>query len=514
MSNGDRPSLIAQVVGLTLAICGGGMVTSAVVELTYGDTRDWIALLAIGTVTTATGLIIRELTSVPDRTPRLDVFVAVTSAWVVMAFVGALPYLLTGTLTELDQALFESVSGFTTTGATVLQAAASDPTTFDASLGLLFWRSTSQWLGGMGVIVLVVAVLPSVGTWGMGLLQAEAPGPKGERLTPKVRDTAQHLWAVYIVFTVAVIAAYLLAGMNLYDAVSHSFTTVSTGGFSRHTLSIRHFDSAIVEWVAIAAMFIAGTSFTLLYRLARRKAGPLLKSIEFRLYVLLVLSAALIVFFAAGPEHRTPTGFRDALFTVVAIVSTTGYGTADFAGTWAASAQAVLLILMPIGAMAGSTAGGVKLIRVLAVASLAHRETLGQLHQNLVRPVRVGADTVDDVVTNRVVGFLILTLAAFGGGGLLIALTGSDIVTAFSASATTIGNVGPGLSEVGPRSDFTGLNPFARLVCVANMLLGRLEIYPILLALVRLPIPRARPTLARLFRRPARFGSALDRMRR
>ncbi len=510
MANGNRPSLIAQVVGLTLAICGGGMVTSAVVEIVYGNTADWIALLGVGAITTATGLITRELTSVPDRTPRLDVFVAVTSAWVVMAFVGAVPYLLTGTLTALDQALFESVSGFTTTGATVLQAAASDPTTFEASVGLLFWRSTTQWLGGMGVIVLIVAVLPSVGTWGMGLLQAEAPGPTGERLTPKVRDTAQHLWAVYIVFTVLVIIGYLLAGMNLYDAVSHSFTTVSTGGFSRHTLSIRHFDSALIEWVSVAAMFVAGTSFTLLYRLARGKTGPLLKSIEFRLYVQLVLAATFVVFLTAGPDHRTLTGFRDAMFTVVSIVSTTGYGTADFVGSWAPAAQAVLLVLMPIGAMAGSTAGGVKLIRVLAVASLAHRETLGQLHQNLIRPVRVGGDTVDDVVTNRVVGFLILTLAAFGGGGLLIALTGSDIITAFSASATTIGNVGPGLAEVGPRSDFAGLTPFARLVCVANMLLGRLEIYPILLALVKLPIPRARPTMARLFRRPNRFGSGLD----
>lgn len=499
----SRPSLIAQVVGLTLAICGGGLLTSGFVEIIYGDTRDWLVLGAFGALVGGAGVVTRYLTEVPARSQRLDVFVAVTSAWVAMSIVGAVPYLLTGALSDVDHALFESVSGFTTTGATVLQASPVDPTTFDASVGLLFWRSTTQWLGGMGVIVLVVAVLPSVGTWGMGLIQAEAPGPTGERLTPKVRDTAQHLWAVYIVFTMLVVVAYLLAGMNLYDAVSHSFTTVSTGGFSRHTLSMRHFDSAIIEWVAVVSMFVAGTSFTLLYRLARGKAGPFLRSIEFRLYVLLVLVSSAVVFVAAGPEHHTATGVRDAMFTVIAIVSTTGYGTADFVGSWAPSAQAVLLVLMPIGAMAGSTAGGVKLIRVLAVASLAHRETLGQLHQNLIRPVRVGSDTVDEVVTNRVVGFLILTLAAFGGGGLLISLTGSDILTSFSASATTIGNVGPGLGEVGPRSDFAGLTPFARLVCVANMLLGRLEIYPILLALVKLPIPRLRPTLARLSRRRA-----------
>ena len=496
---GTRSSLVAQIVGLTLAFCGAGMTLSALVEVVYGDTGDWKVLGLVGLASAAVGYGSRALTSVPDRILRLDVFVSVTSAWIAMAVVGAIPYLLTGAITDLDRAMFESVSGFTTTGATVIQAG-SDPTVFDVSVGLLFWRSVTQWLGGMGVIVLVVAVLPSVGSWGMGLLEAEAPGPTGERLTPRVTHTAQHLWAFYIGFTVLTFLGYLLAGMNLYDASSHALTTVSTGGFSRYTLSIAHFDSAAVEWVAIAAMFVAGSSFTLLYRLVRGKPGPLLRSVEFRLYVAVVAVATMLVFLAAGAEHRTAVGLRNALFTVTSVVSTTGYGTADFVGEWAPSAQAVLLILMPVGAMAGSTAGGVKLVRVLAVASLAHRETLAQLHPQLVRPVRVGASLIDDRVVDRVVGFLILVLAAFGGGGLLIALTGVDIVTAFSASATTLGNVGPGLGDVGPRSDFAGLSVLARLVCIANMLLGRLEIYPILLALVKLPVPRLRPALARMFR--------------
>jgi trk system potassium uptake protein TrkH len=503
-----RPSLIAQVIGLTLAFCGAGMALSALVEVVYGDTSDWQILGLVGVATAAVGYGLRTLTEVPDRILRLDVFASVTSAWLAMGAVGAIPYLLTGTITGLDTALFETISGFTTTGATVLPAAA-DPAVFDASVGLLFWRSVTQWLGGMGVIVLVVAVLPSVGSWGMGLLEAEAPGPTGERLTPRVTHTAQHLWAFYLGFTVLTLIGYLIAGMNLYDASSHALTTVSTGGFSRYTLSIAHFESAAVEWVAIAAMFVAGSSFTLLYRLIRGKPGPLLRSIEFRLYVAVVSLATVLVFMSAGAEHRTGVGVRNALFTVTSVVSTTGYGTADFVGEWMPAAQAVLLILMPVGAMAGSTAGGVKLVRVLAVASLAHRESLAQLHPQLVRPVRVGSGLIDDRVVDRVVGFLILVLAAFGGGGLLIALTGVDIVTAFSASATTLGNVGPGLGDVGPRSDFAGLSVFARLVCMGNMLLGRLEIYPILLALVKLPIPRLRPALARIFRRQSdlRLGS-------
>ncbi|MDH3295068.1 MAG: TrkH family potassium uptake protein [Acidimicrobiia bacterium] len=500
----SRPSLIAQVIGLTLAFCGAGMTLSALVEVAYGDTGDWRILGISGLATAAVGYGLRTLTSVPDRILRLDVFVSVTSAWLAMAVVGAIPYVLTGSITDLDRAMFESVSGFTTTGATVLRSG-TDPTVFDASVGLLFWRSVTQWLGGMGVIVLVVAVLPSVGSWGMGLLEAEAPGPTGERLTPRVTHTAQHLWAFYVGFTVLTLAGYLAAGMGLYDAASHALTTVSTGGFSRYTMSIAHFESAAVELVATAAMFIAGSSFTLLYRLVRGKPGPLIRSVEFRLYVTVVALATLLVFFAAGPEHRTGEGFRNALFTVASVVSTTGYGTADFVGEWAPSAQAVLLILMPVGAMAGSTAGGVKLVRVLAVASLAHRETLAQLHPRLIRPVRVGAGLIDERIVDRVVGFLILVLAAFGGGGLLIALTGVDIVTAFSASATTLGNVGPGLGDVGPRSDFADLTLFAKLVCMANMLLGRLEIYPILLALVKLPIPRLRPALARVFRHSTDF---------
>jgi len=499
MASRSRPSLVAQIVGLTLAFCGAGMTLSALVEVIYGDTSDWQVLGLAGLISAALGYAMRTLTSVPDRILRLDVFVSVTSAWLAMAAVGAIPFLLTGTITSLDMAVFESVSGFTTTGATVLRSG-SDPTVFDASVGLLFWRSVTQWLGGMGVIVLVVAVLPSVGSWGMGLLEAEAPGPTGERLTPRVTHTAQHLWAFYLGFTVLTFLGYLIAGMNVYDAASHALTTVSTGGFSRYTLSMAHFESAAVEWVAIMAMFIAGSSFTLLYRLVRGKPGPLLRSVEFRLYVAVVAAATTIVFFSAGAEHLSSVGFRNSLFTVLAVVSTTGYGTADFVGEWAPAAQSVLLILMPVGAMAGSTAGGVKLVRVLAVASLAHRETLAQLHPQLVRPVRVGTTLIDDRVVNRVVGFLILVLAAFGGGGLLIALTGEDIVTAFSASATTLGNVGPGLGDVGPRSDFAGLTVFARLVCVANMLLGRLEIYPILLALVKLPVPGLRPALSRVFR--------------
>ncbi|MEM7140736.1 MAG: TrkH family potassium uptake protein [Actinomycetota bacterium] len=483
-----RPTLVGHLVGLSLAVCGVGIVGSSFVELANGGPHVG-TMLATGATIAGVGYGSWRVTRVPDRIGRRDVFVAVTVAWVAMALAGATPYWVTGTLDSVDDAVFEAVAGFTTTGATVLRPieAASD--------GILFWRSITQWLGGMGVIVLVVAVLPTVGSGGMHLLEAEAPGEKGERLTPRVTQTAQRLWWVYLGFTVIVALAYLVAGMDAYDATVHSFTTVSTGGFSSYNASLGHFDSAAIEWIAIVAMFLAGTSFTLLYRLLRGKPGPLLRSVEFRLYCMVVALAVLIVFIAAGGE-RSLEQLRASVFVVVSVVSTTGYATADYA-LWDQGAQAVVLVLIPLGAMAGSTAGGVKMLRVLAIASFAHREALRQMHPTLVRPVRIGSQTLDDRIANKVVGFFILTLAAFGGSGLLIALSGTDPLTAFSSAATLFGNVGPGLGDVGPTEDFANLPRFGRGIGIATMLLGRLEIYPVLIALAAIPLGPAPRVLRR-----------------
>jgi len=276
--------------------------------------------------------------------------------------------------------------------------------------------------------------------------------------------------------------AYVAAGMSVYDGVAHSFTTVSTGGFSPYSRSLGHFDSAVIEWIAIVAMFIAGSSFTLIYRLIRGQAGPFLRSKEFHLYALLVFSVAAVLFVVNDATGSVADRVRGAFFATTTVTSTTGYATDDY-GSWSQGAQAVILLLLPIGAMAGSTAGGVKLVRVLAVGSYAHREALRHLHPRLVRPVRVGGGVMPDRTANKIVGFLILALATFGGGAIAIALTGADIVTSFSAAATAFGNVGPGLGDVGPASDFLELPRLARWVTMVQMLLGRLEIYPVILAL-------------------------------
>ncbi len=480
-------NLLVHVCGLTVFVTGLGITASGFVELITTN-RHLMALIVPGVLLTLVGFALWQLSATPSRIQVVDVFVTVTGSWVVISVLGALPYLFSGTLDRIDYALFEAISGFTTTGATVLRPIE------DASQGILFWRSLTQWMGGMGVIVLVVAVLPTVGAGGMDLLQAEAPGPTGERLTPRVRNTARRLWALYLGFTAAVIVAYLIAGMSLYDAVCHSFTTVSTGGFSPYNASIHHFDSGPIEWIAIVAMFIAGTSFTLIYRAIRGKPGSLLQSTEFRLYVGVVTVATVIMLFSAGTEIGGWDGFRDALFTVNAIVSTTGYATADF-NLWGDAAKAVILLLMPLGGMAGSTAGGVKMIRLLAVGSFARREALRQLHPQIVRPVRIGSTTLSDAIAFRVLGFLVLALSIFGAAAMLIAISGADMVTAFSAAATSLGNVGPGLDAIGPTEDFRNLPTAALPVVFVTMILGRLEIYPVVLAL--LAFSRASPATLR-----------------
>lgn len=479
-----RPTLTGHIVSLTTFVVGLGILLAGMVDVVDGG-PDILVLLATGLVMAVVGGVAWRSTITPKRIRVLDVFTAVTVTWVVIALLGAIPYLLTGHFTRFDDALFESISGFTTTGATVT-------TDIEAtSKGLLFWRSTTQWMGGMGVIVLVVAVLPTVGSGGMNLLEAEAPGPTGERLTPRVRETARRLWAVYLGFTAILAALYCLAGMSIYDGVSHSFTTVSTGGFSPYQASMGHFESDVIQWLAVVGMFLAGGSFTLYWRAIRGNPKPLLVSTEFRVYILVVLAITLWAFVTSGNGGAEAAGFRDSLFTTLSTVTTTGYVSAEY-GLWSPTAQSLLLMALPIGAMAGSTAGGIKLIRVMAAASFAHREALKHLHPKLVRPVRVGNGILPDDVAGKVVGFLLLALVIFGGGSFFIAATGPDLITSFSASATALGNVGPGLGDLDHTGDFTAIPALGRAIAMLQMLLGRLEIYPVILALsvITLRLPR------------------------
>lgn len=481
---GRYESLPIHVAALASVVAGIGMLIGALVEAIDGG-PDLAALVACGVPVVVIATLLWRLTVLPERIRALDVFVTVTLAWVLLAAVGAIPYLATGRLPAVDQAFFESISGFTTTGATVLAPVS------DTSQGLLMYRAITQWIGGMGVVVLVIAILPTVGSGAMSLMQAEAPGPTGERLTPRVRQTARNLWLFYIGLSVAVLVAYLLAGMSLYDGFAHTFTTVSTGGFSPHNASLRHFDSAMIEWIAIIAMFTAGGSFALYLRALRGSVGPLVRSVELRAYGAAVIVAVVLIWATAGAVGSVEQQLRDVLFSVVSIMTTTGYTTVDYA-LWSDAAQMVILLALPFGAMAGSTAGGIKFVRVIAMASYAHRAALGQLHPTLVRPVRVGSVTMHEDVARRVVGFMAMATLILGLGALAIAVAGADLITALSASLSSFANVGPGLGGISPSGDYLALSGWARLVTMAQMLLGRLEIFPVILALSVVTLRRRR----------------------
>ena len=475
-----RRSTVGHVVGLVLIIGGVGMAVSGGVDA-IGGGPDAAELVGCGAGVGLAGLVLHWMTQLPNRIPNASVFAAVTASWLVLSLASTLPYLLTGTFDRFDDALFESVSGLTTTGASVLVPIEGN------SSGILFWRSMTQWFGGMGVVVLVVAVLSALRIGGLELLQAEAPGPADPRLDPRVRQSARRLWGLYGGFTAGIAAVYLVGGMSVFDAVNHSFTTISTGGFSTHDASFAYFDSAFLEWAATVAMFMAGVNFALYWHVLRGKPGALLRSPLMRWYTGIVLSVVAAAIFSNWAEFGFGHGVaREAAFSVVATATTTGYALADYT-LWAVALQALLLGLMAIGAMAGSTGGGFKVIRFAVILDYARRELRRSLHRRLVRPLRIGRDSVEEPTVSRIMGFTVMFLMLVIVGSVGIAAFGADLVTAASAATSSMGNVGPGLGAIGPTETYLALEPGARGITMGLMLLGRLEIFPVLLAAAAIP---------------------------
>ncbi|MBW3548233.1 MAG: TrkH family potassium uptake protein [Actinobacteria bacterium] len=475
-----RPvSAVANVVGFALVFTAAGLaVCSAVELLTDDEAVVALAVPALLSVVLGTGL--WKGTRVPDRVSAASAFAAVGWTWIAISAVGALPFWWSGMLPALDDALFESVSGFTGTGATVLTPIEGN------GAGLLLWRQATQWYGGMGVIVLAVAVLPLLGVGGFELLRAESPGPTSDRLAPRVRDTARRLWMVYLGLTVLIVVALFLTGLSPYDAVAHAMTTVSTGGFSNYDASIAAFDSAVVEGVLIVSMFAGAVSFALWWQVLRG-AGPraLARSSELRTFVtvIAVAIAFVTVVLALDTGLGVVSALRGAAFTVVATMSTTGYATVDFA-LWPAAGQLVVLGLMVSGGMAGSTSGAMKLFRVQVMVAHARREMRHLLHPSAVLPVKLSGHVVADPIVSRIVGFFVLYVVLAMLGTVLLAALGADLVTAASAITSAIGAYGPALGDVGPTTTYLNLDRPSRAVLVVYMLLGRLELFTLLLMFV------------------------------
>lgn len=464
---------VTHLVCTLLLGVAAAMAIAAAVGLLLRDGS--FAPLALATLTTAAvGAGGRVLTHVPEDINFREAFLTVTFAWTAVAVFGALPYVLSNAIPAPAEALFESMSGFTTTGSSVLaDIEAVQP-------GILFWRSLTQWLGGMGFIVLGVAILPYLGVGGMQLFRLEAPGPTADRLRPRIRETAKLLWLVYAGLTVLLTALYVFGGMTFLDAVNHALTTMPTGGFSTRNASMAAF-SPYIQWVTILFMFLAGTSFTLHYRTLTRTRNAYLGDPEWRLYAAIVLAAtAIVAALTYAPGAPIEQTIRDATFQVVSIITTTGFASADYV-LWAPASQILLFLLFFLGGMAGSTAGGMKMIRVLLVLKHAWMEIRKQLHPRAVFVPKVGGRPVHEHIMLNVLGFVLIYMMLFGVGTFAIAMLGYSLPASAGAAATAISNVGPGLAELGPMANFSEMQWQGDIVLTFLMLAGRLEIYTVLL---------------------------------
>ncbi len=454
---------------------GAALALAALVSLGYGE-PETLAFLAAAIIAFGTGFVAFRRTRLERDLTVREGYAVVGLAWITVGVAGAAPYLLAGVLSSPAAALFESVSGFTTTGASVFSDIESLPR------GILFWRSATQWLGGMGIVLLGIAILPFLGVGGMQLYRAEVPGPTKERLTPRIRQTATTLWYVYAGLTGLQIVLYLLGGMSIFDAVNHAFTTLSTGGFSTRDASFAAFESPYLQYVTVLFMYLAGLNFTLHYRLTR---GQLRyhRDAEWRFFTG-ALAVATLVVLAIVVAGRGPGGIerslRDALFQVTSIATTTGFVTADYE-RWAPSAQLVLLGLMFMGGMAGSTAGGMKAMRVRLLLRHGLTELKRSIHPRAVIVARLGSQPVRESTFLRVLAFGMFFVGLFAAGAFALTLLGHDLVTAIGASAASLGNIGPGLGEVGALDNYGWMGPWSHLVLVFLMLAGRLELFTILL---------------------------------
>jgi trk system potassium uptake protein TrkH len=404
-----------------------------------------------------------------------DGFAVVVFSWLGLALLGALPYYFSGVMDSFVDCIFESMSGFTTTGSTILTRVEILPPS------VLFWRALTHWLGGMGIIVLTLAILPLLGIGGMQLFQAEMPGPTKDRLAPRIQDTARILWSVYVLLTAAEVLLLMLGGLSFFDAVCHAFATLATGGFSTHTASVGFFNSTYVDSVIIFFMFMAGVNFSLHYQGLRGRISSYWRNEEFRFYLSLTALSILIIILANivyGTYESISETVQTGFFQVVSILTTTGFGTADF-DQWPPVCKILLVSLMFVGGCAGSTGGGIKHVRLLLFFKYARLQLRNLVHPQAVGAIKLGKVKVPREVLISILGFFALYVAFFFLATLVVTALGVDIVTGSTAVVATLNNIGPGLHLVGPTQHYGHLPPLAKVVLTFCMLAGRLELYTV-----------------------------------
>lgn len=469
---------IFHILGL-LMILNGIFMASILPVCWIQESGDFNDLLISAAISANLGALIWFLTRKTKRElSKRDGYLVVTFGWIILGLTGAVPFLLSGAIPSIPSAIFETISGYTTTGASILNDIESLPA------GLMLWRSMTQWIGGMGIIVLTIALLPLFGVGGVELFMAEAPGPSSGKIHPKITDTAKRLWIIYVLLTACEAVLLKLAGMSWLDAVNHSFTTMSTGGFSTKNASIAAFNSPQIEYIITAFMLVGGINFSMLYFIVKGVFHKIISNEEFKTYlgIVLVFTLAITATLIGTTERGWEESFRHAVFQVVTIVTTTGFSTANYA-VWAPFAYMLIILLMFTGGSAGSTSGGLKILRHLIILKNGYIEFKRLLHPRGIIPVRINGKSVEQKTVYNVLAFFFIYLFIFISGALVLTAFGHDIVTSAGASIACLGNIGPGIGGVDPTHNFSFFSDGAKLFLSFLMLLGRLELFTVLIIL-------------------------------
>ena len=473
---------ILRVMTVLCMILGIAMLPALLVSIIHSETTVALSFAMVSLPLILIGILIwHNFKPSPKSFTVRDGFLIVSSCWLFISLVGALPYIISGAIPNFIDAFFESTSGFTTTGASILSDIESLPT------GLLFWRSFSQWLGGLGIILLVVALLPALGFEGQTIAKIEITGPSLTKATPKMGETARILYSIYILFTFAETILLMIGGLSFFDALTHSFTTMSTGGFSNYTDSIAHFGNAYIECVIIAFMFLAGINFNLYFFALRKGVSEFLKDVEFSAYIIIVSVASIIMALyicTVGLFDSISEGIRHSIFQVVSILTTTGFCTSDFS-IWPAFATTLLFILMFIGGCSSSPAGGIKVIRIFTILKLIKRGLLRRLHPNAIMQVKLREKVIDIdeaiSISSLVFFYTIIVFAS----SVLISFDGFDLTTNITAALSCLGNIGAGLGKIGPVLNYDLFSGPIKLLLSALMIAGRLELFTLFMLFSR-----------------------------
>ncbi|UPS92032.1 TrkH family potassium uptake protein [Bizionia sp. M204] len=483
--------IIFHFLGLLLLFNGGFMLVSTLISYIYKDGVTFPLFLAgISTLLLGVSLMYatRDHKKIMDKR---EGYVVVTFGWLIMALSGCLPYVFTGAIPDFTSAFLETMSGYTTTGATILNDIEIIPK------GVLFWRSMTHWIGGMGIIVLAIAILPLLGIGGMQLFAAEAPGPNADKLHPRITDTAKRLWLIYFGYTVAETILLKVAGMNLFDAMNHAMSTLSTGGFSTKNASVAYWnDQPVIQYIIILFMFLAGTNFVLSYFAFKGKVQKILKDDEFKLYlsfiVIFTIIASTIIYFKADPTissiahpmvwGEAESALRHGMFQVLSVVTTTGFITADYT-LWSPFLVVFFFGLMFLGGSAGSTSGGVKVVRHLILIRNGFLEFKRALHPNAILPVRYNSRAVSGDIVFNILAFFILYMLSFIVGSLVFSMFGLDFMSSIGIAASSLGNVGPAFGDFGPVNNYAALPALGKWWAAFLMLIGRLELFTVLILL-------------------------------